>query len=316
MSTTLTPVGFDLGNSRTKIKLLGKVAWVPSSYAFVKPAGQISQKTGQELKSVSFPLLFQGDMVLWFGRDVLGAGNIQKLDIAKYDPDHLAVLFRAALYQWGKTHRIDLSTLGKLNIVGSMPPGLFQQSAKNKIALSAYKKAFNRGQSHLQIRDGQDAAQVVTQFGGMVREAVAWGEALPRQGELLLTVDLGGGTNDYCLFNGSPQPLKTWTDNAGLLHAFSQIDPINPGQAELKLLRNKKAGLPHQLITFFNEVERRIQMIILRLPRPVDRIYIIGGGATLMTSRIKATFTPLAPKVFIKNEYANADANWRKAGGV
>ncbi len=310
----LTPVGLDFGNSSIKIGIDEKFAKIPSRYAFEAPPGAISAKTGQELKPVAFSLVFDSRS-LWFGQDVLGSGSIQKIGMAKYDPEHISILFRAALYQWSRAHKIDLAALGKLNVVCSMPPGLYQKPALNKIGLTAFRKAFNRGQSHAKIRDGQASVQIVSQFGGLIREAVAWGQAVPRQGEMVLTADLGGGTNDYVLFNSSPEPLATFTDNAGLIHAFSAMDPIAPGQAELKVLRSKSVGPPHQLITYFNEVERRIQLITLRLPRPVDRLYIIGGGAALMTPKIKATFTPLAGKVIFKDEFANAEANWRYARG-
>lgn len=311
-------VGFDLGNTSTKICIDGKVAKIPSRVAFKLPPGQLSQKTGQELKRKAFPLLFSQKnqtVIRWFGQDVLGIGAIQKLDMAKYDPDHITVLFRAALYHWAKMHKANLSNLGKLNIVASMPPGLFKNQQKNKMALTAFRKAFNRGQSHLKIRDSKKSVQIVTHFHALVREAVAFGQDIPRHGEFVLIVDIGGFTNDFALYNGSAEPLGTWTDNNGLLAAYCDIDPLNPAQVELKILRNKKGGLPHQLTTFYNEVERRIQIIALRLPDPITKLYIIGGGAALMSPAIKTGFTPLADKVIFKNEYANCEANWRKAGG-
>jgi hypothetical protein len=311
-------VGFDLGNTSTKICIDGRVAKIPSRVAFASPPGQISQKTGQELKQKAFSLLFQqkSETVLrWFGQDTLGIGAIQKLDMAKYDPNHITVLFRAALYHWGKTHRVNLSNLGKLNIAASMPPGLFKDQQKNKLALTSFRKAFNRGQSHLKVRDNKESVQIVTHFHALVREAVAFGQDIPRQGEFVLIVDIGGFTNDFALYNGSAEPLGTWTDNNGLLAAYCDIDPLDPAGVELKILRNKKRGLPHQLVTFYNEVERRTQIIALRLPNPITKLYIIGGGAALMSPTIKSVFTPLANKVIFKNEYANCETNWRKAGG-
>jgi hypothetical protein len=307
-----TPVGFDPGNSWTKICLQGKYAKIPSRYAFECPPGPIG-KGGQELRPKAFKSLFE-DMPLWFGLDTLSIGGVQKLDMAKYDANHISILFRAALYQWGKSHKVDIESLGRLNIVGSMPPGLYQKPNLNKQALNAFRKAFNRGQSHVKIRDGKDTVQIVTHFDGMIREAVAWGKVAPRQNELVLVVDLGGGTNDYVIFNGAPEPLKTFTDNSGLLHTYSQIDPLNLGEAELKVLKQKKK-LPSALVVYYNEAERRIQLISRRLPRAVDRLYIIGGGAALMPPSIKSVFTSLATKVVIKNEYTNAEANWRHAGG-
>ncbi|MCP4083185.1 MAG: hypothetical protein GY743_23430 [Planctomycetaceae bacterium] len=307
-------VGLDFGNNAVKVCIEGLVAKVLSRIAFEKPHGQISDKTGLELKAKAFSLQF-GDKEFWFGPDTLSGPAIQKLDMAKYDPDHISVLTRAALYQWSKQHKRDLATLGKLNIVASMPPGLYQDPAANKAAVAAFRKAFNRGQSHVKIRDGKSAVQIVTQFGGLQREAVAWGQSIPRKGELVLTVDLGGGTVDYALFNGSTEPLRVKTDQNGLLHAYTSIDPIDPGAAEMKVMRNKKDGLPHHLLTYYNAVERRIQMISLPLPKPIDRLYIIGGGAALMTPAIKTTFSRLSPKTIFKDEYANCRANWRKAGG-
>lgn len=310
-----TAVGLDLGNNAVKVCIDNLTAKVLSRIAFECPPGQISPKTGQELKAKAFSLLFNGNP-LWFGPDTLAAPAIQKLDMAKYDADHISVLFRAALYQWSKQHKVDLADMGKLNIVASMPPGLFKDPTSNKTAATAFKKAFNRSQSHVKIRDERKSVQIVTQFDSLQREAVAFSQGLlPRKGEIALTVDLGGGTNDYALFNGSFEPIKILTDNAGLLHAYANIDPLDPGGAELKVMKNKKAGLPHQLLTYYNEVERRIQLIILRLPYPVVVIYFIGGGAALMTPAIKDTFKALAPKVFFKDEYANVRANWVAAGG-
>lgn len=313
--TETTDVGFDFGNAWAKLCIDGLFAKIPSRYAWGVPPGAISAKTGMELKPVAFKLIFE-DKPLWFGQDTLGTGAIQKLGMGKYHSDHISILFRAALYQWGEAHKVDLATLGKLNVVCSMPPGLYQGGGSNKVALAAFRKAFNRGQSHAKIKSAKATIQIVTQFGALIQEAVAWGQAMPRLGEMVLTVDLGGFTNDYAIFNGGVEPLKALTDDSGLIHAFSAMGKnTDPALAELKILRNKKAGLPHQVITYYNEVERRIQLITTRVG-DIDRLYIIGGGAALMTPNIESSFTPLASKVVIKNEYANAEANWRHAGGL
>jgi hypothetical protein len=194
-----------------------------------------------------------------------------------------------------------------------MPPGLFQDPAKNKAARTAFGKAFNRGQSHLWIRDGKAAAQIVTKFLGLQQEAVGYAQGKKRAGPYSLTIDLGGGTNDYALFNSAAQPLQTWTDNDGLLFAFDQIDRINPGRAELKILRNKKT-LPPQILQYFNAVKIKAQKIAMALPgaspgASLAELNIIGGGAALMTPEIKATFAAVADKVSIANEFANAEAS-------
>jgi hypothetical protein len=311
-----TKVGFDPGNSTANIIFVHNQktikASIPSRYAFQCPPGEISAKTRQALKPKAFMLLI-GSKELWFGPDVLGVPSIQEIDMAKYEPKHLTILFRAALYAACKKAKISLADLGRLEIVASMPPGLFQDPAKNKAARRAFGKAFNRGQSHLWIRDGKDAAQIVTKFLGLQQEAVGYAQGKKRSGPFSLTIDLGGGTNDYALFNSAAQPLQTWTDNDGLLFAFDQIDRINPARAELEILRNKKS-LPHQILQYFNAVKIKVQKIAMALPgASLAELHIIGGGAALMTPEIKATFTPLASKVVIANEFANAEANLKAA---
>ena len=310
----ITPVGLDLGNSETKVCIRGKFAKIPSRVGLEKPQGAIGSKTGRELKAQAFKLIFNSDKTFWFGQDVLGASAIQKLDMAKYDADHISILFRAVLYKWAKVHKIDLATLGKLNVVTSMPPGLFQKSASNNQAVAEFKKSFNRGQSHVWIRDGKaKSVQIVTQFGGLIQEAVAWGSDMPRQGKTILTVDMGGLTNDYALFNGSSTPVFSRTDKTGLLHAYAAINS-NGAQAELNILRNKSEPLPAPVVAHYNQVENRIQLIKATIKRDIDHLYIIGGGAALMPAPIKATFAPLAGKLTVKNEYPNCEANWRHAG--
>jgi len=313
----ITKVGLDLGNSKTQLVIDhdGKIvrASIPSRYAFARPPGEISAKTGQELRAKAFSLTIDG-RELWFGQDVLGGSTIQEIDMAKYDANHIAILFRAVLYQACKAAKINIADLGRLDIVASMPPGLFQDSGKNKVASAAFRKAFNRGQSHMWIRSGKTAAQVVTKFVALQQEAVSYGQSKRRPvGPYSLIVDLGGGTNDYALFNGADNPLKTWTDNTGLLHVYKRINRDDADQVELKILRDK-TSLPPELLAFFNEVKRTIQLITLKLPgSEIAELNIIGGGASLMTAKVKATFGPLAAKVFIHNEYANAEASLKTA---
>lgn len=322
----LMPVGLDLGNTWTNICVKGLVAKIPSRYAYKCPPGQLNA-SGQLGKPQAFPLRFiqesGDDLQIWFGQDTLAISAIQKLDNLKYDAGHISVLFRAALYQWEQTHKgrhkVDLVNLGMLNIVASMPPGLFKDAKVFAKATNAYKSAFNgkSKQSHPKIRagDGKRTVQIVTRFGGLQQEAVAWGKEKPHQGEWVLTVDLGGGTDDYALFNGSDTPRETKTSNTGLLHVYAQINPVAPGAAELEILRNKKGPLPAALLTYYNEVERRIQMFTRVLPVEVSRIYVIGGGAALMPLSVQKTIKQLADDVFIKDEYANCRANWTAAGG-
>jgi hypothetical protein len=258
---------------------------------------------------------------LWFGQDTLAVPATQKYDLLKYDAAHIQILFKAALYQWEKTHKgrhkVNLADLGRLIIVASMPPGLFQDTKAYTKAIGAYEDAFNKDvHSHLQIRDGNGkrTVQIVTRFSGLQQEAVAWGSNKPRRDEWVLTADIGGGTIDYALFNGSNKPRKAKTENTGLLHVYKQINPVDPGLAELEVLRNKSSR-PDELLVYYNEVERDIQMFIRRLPVTVSRIYIIGGGAALMPTSVQKIIKQLAPQVTIEDEYANARANWLKAGG-
>lgn len=316
----ITPVGLDMGNTDTKICIEGLVAKLPSRYAYECPPGQINA-SGQQGKPQAFQLLFtrkEETFKLWFGRDTLATPAIQKLDVLKYDPAHIQILLKAALYQWELTHRsrhkVDLANLGKLNIVASMPPGMFEDRKMYNKALTAYKDAFNKNvYSHPKIRDGKRTVQIVCRFAGLQPEAVAWGQSVPRKNEWILTVDLGGGTDDYALFNGSDKPLKTITSPTGLLHVYQQINRVDPAAAELDILRNKKR--PPALLTYFSEVERRIQLFIRQLPVPISRLYIIGGGAVLMPQSTRNNIKTLVPKVYFKDEYANCRANYLKAGG-
>lgn len=325
----ITAVGFDFGNTWANVCVSwpgcpdGLVAKIPSRYAYECPPGQLNA-SGQFGKAQAFSLLFSqdngNDLRLWFGQDTLAIPSIQKLDDLKYDAAHISVLFRAVLYQWEQTHKgrhkVDLADLGMMNVVASMPPGLYQNSKTFNKAKSAYRLAFNgkSKQSHQKVRS-ERTIQIVTQFGGLQQEAVAWGKDKPRRSEWVLTVDLGGGTDDYALFNGSDKPREAKTSNTGLLHVYQQINSVDPGAAELEILRNKKGVLPPQLLAHYNEVERRIQLFTRRLPVEVRRIYIIGGGAALMPASAQKTIKQLASEVFIIDEYATCRANWLKAGG-
>jgi hypothetical protein len=288
------------------------VVKLPAAYAFQRPQGHILP-SGLEAKVKAFPLLV-GPSELWFGLDILGGPVIQEMDDTKYDPDHISILFRAALYAWSKRRKVSLDGIGKLNIVASMPPGAFADRKLNKQAERAYKLAFNRGQRHIQLRDGYTSTQIVTQFGGLQREAVESISSIARPKALVLIVDIGSGTIDYALYNGETKPILSKSDNDGLIHAFDEINPHNSNLAELDVLRNKK-NLPPQIKLRFNTIKNRIIKMRRLLPQPIEKIAIIGGGASLMTSPIKATFSQLVTSVVFKDEYENARSNWRAAGG-
>ena len=169
----MTNIGLDLGNTRTKMTIDNKHAAIPSLYAYDKPV--IVNGSGRELRVKAFKLLFD-DTWLWFGQDVLASQSvIHKIDEAKFDDKHISILFRAVLYEWSNKHNISLSNLGKLTIVASLPPGLYQQSKLGLKAEKAYKKAFNRRQSHVKMRDGKHTIQIVTNFHSLVRETVTYG---------------------------------------------------------------------------------------------------------------------------------------------
>lgn len=314
----ITDVGLDLGNTCVKlcIEIDGKLLCIsiPSLYAFDKPV--IVGKSGQEIKAKVFSLLFKlsedaDDTVLWFGQDVLASQNtIHKLKEAKYNPSHISFLFRAVLYAWSKKYKVDIASLGKLNIVASMPPGLYQKSNLRTQAEKAYGDAFNRGQSHVKIRDGKDTVQIVSQFQSLVREAVIFGKDIPRKNEGVLVYDMGGETNDLALFNGSIEPVWSKSLHTGLLHTFTAIDPANPGMAELKVL-NGKNNLPVALISHYNQAENTI--LLVKSHFRIDKLYLIGGGVSLMSKLVRSSFTNLAKKVVFKDEYATVRANWKEA---
>lgn len=307
-----TPVGWDMGNGWWKLCCLGLVDKGPAAYAFQEPPADILP-SGKSAKLKAFSLQVTG-RTLWFGLDILGGPVIQELDDTKYDPNHIAILFRSALYAWSTRHKIDLSTFGKLNIVSSMPPGAFADRAQHKQAERAYKAAFNRGQSHLKV----NGVQVITQFGGLQRECVSVIGSIIRAKTSTLLVDIGYGTDDFALYNGDPEPIFSKSLNTGLAHAFAQVDPANPAGAELRVLRNKQS-LPPPILTHYSEIKRRIVMIRRAFAQscPIEKIEIIGGGAELMTPPVRTMFLSLAPKVAIAKgaEYKNVRANWLAAGG-
>lgn len=308
----LEPVGFDFGNSICKICIRGKVAKIPTAYAIKEPHGRVLP-SGFEAKVDAFSLLFD-KTILWFGQDVLSGPIIQELDETKYEKFYVSVLFRAVLYEWSRRHKIDLNSLGKMNIVTSMPPGVYQDRLLYKQAESAYQKVFNRGQSHMKIRDGKHSSQIVTHFGGIERESVGSYSAAGF-GKYTLVIDLGSGTNDFSLFNGSPKPIYTATDNTGFLHTYAEINRARPSQAELSLMRNN-TQFPQEINIHFNEVKRKVVMLKRGLQIPIGKIIVIGGGAALMKKSppIKAEFAKLAPLV-LRDEYENSRSNWRAAGG-
>jgi hypothetical protein len=309
-----TDIGLDFGNTRVKVWMLDKGISIPAIIAFDKP---VIIKNGKEITPNAISLLFRqadgSDQVLWFGQDVLASqSTIHKIDEGKYNPDHISVLFRAALYEWQRKYKISLSSLGKLEITTSMPLGFYQQKKLRTQAEKAYDKAFNRGQSHVKIRDGKTTTQIVTSFNELIRETVVWGKTVPRKNKLVLVVDLGGGTNDLALFNGSDEPVDARTLKNGLLHTYAKIDPINPNRAELKILRDKN-NLPREMLAYWNQIENIIRTITREYKYPVNDIYLIGGGASLMPKSIKSVLKTLAPNVSIRDEFVNAKANWKKA---
>lgn len=315
----ITNSGFECGNGFAKVCLARqpgekpRVAKVVAAYSLKRPPGLINSKSGLENDPRAFALWVDGD-ALWFGSDVLGGQVIRELDENKYNPDHIALLFRAALYQWGKQHKVDLADLGKLNVVCSMPPGSYKDRGLNRKASLAYQRAFNRRQSHLKIKDERGAVQVITQYGGLAREAVGYMTGATAA-DLTLTVDIGYGTVIYVLFNGRPEPIQMKTDNSGLLHAYLEINGVAPNLAELNVLR-EKGNLPDEVKMHFNAIKNRVQSFKRAyVDHTLRKITFIGGGASLMTARIKASFRQMAPEVVFKDEYVNVRSNWALAEG-
>ncbi len=323
-----TAAGLDLGNNWTNVCVSwpgfpdGLVAKIPSRYANKKPPGALN-KSGQRGKPQALELLMTREggsgFSLWLGQDTLAIPSIQKQDAQKYDAAHIQILLKGVMAQWELTHKrrgVDLSKLGRLNIVASMPPSLFEDAPTFARANRAYTNAFNKSaQSHPKIRrPGMPTVQIVARFDHLVQEAVAWGEETPRDGEWVLVVDLGGGTRDWAIFNGSNTPRRKGSKNNGLMDAYEQIDDLNPALVELEILRNKKGHWP-ELVTWYSDVELGIQRLIRAFRYPIHRLYIIGGGASLMPENVKSSIKSLAPKVVFKDEYANCRANWVAAGG-
>ena len=331
MSDNVTAVGLDLGNSLTKIcvswaegpdVLVPLVAKIPSRYAEEKPPGKLN-KSGQRGTAQAFEMLITHPggrtSSLWFGQDTLAIPATQKAYAQKYDPIHIQILLKGALAQWEKTHKsrgVDLSKLGPLNIVASMPPVMFEDTAVHNRAKKAYKEAFNKNpQSHHNIRrPDMPTVQIVAKFDRLQQEAVAWGTKIPRDGEWVLVIDLGGGTRDFALFNGSTTPKRKGSSKNGLIDAFEGIDSLNRAYAELEVMRDKKRRWA-PLMAWYSDVEMGIGRLIEKCPHPISRLFIIGGGAALMPEGVKSSMRTLAPEVTFKDEYTNARANWLAAGG-
>jgi hypothetical protein len=319
----ITNIGLDGGNRRWKIaiEIDGKIlrASIPAQYAFDEP---VILKSGQERKTDAFSLLFHtGANVnfLHFGNDTLASENIiAEIDQAKYSKLYIQRMFQAVLYQWSLKHKIPISSLGKLNIVASIPPGSYQKITLRKQAEKAYRSAFNTGQSHMKIRPAKgEAIQIVTRFHSLVREAVVWGSDIPRRGELVLVFDFGGGTDDIVLFNGSSEPIDSKSYKTGLIHTYHKINPATSPQVELRILRDK-SYVPPALLSYFNQKKLMVQMALRSLPEPLNKkVYLIGGGAELISRQktIKTGFAKLMPakKLIIKDQYANAEANLKEA---
>lgn len=310
-TNTLIPCGLDFGNGRIDVCILNKVASMPAGFALKEPSPQIDDQ-GIETKLKAFKLIVK-DREIWFDLDILGGPITRELDDLKYDPSYMSIIFSGILYKWGRQHGVELSTLGKLNVVASMPPGLFSDRAKNKQAKNAYQATFNRRQSHLKIRDGKTTTQIITQFGGLQRETVG-AINLTSLEKVILLIDIGYGTVDYALYvDGELKFSKS--ENTGMLHAFQEIDPINPNLAELNYLRNKK-NLPEEILVHFGMIKNRVAIIRRGLQsrqREIDRLIILGGGGTMMTPELKRNFGKLARSIVVKGTDVNVRANWKAA---
>ncbi len=228
----LTPVGLDFGNGFIKIAIQNKVSKIPASYSMIGPRGMLNPKTGFRAKPKAFSLLFD-DQELWFGQDVLSVTSIRELDTLKYEPRHISILFRAVLYHWSKQHKIDLESLGRLCVTASMPPNVFADRVQYQKAYKAYSKTFNTNKP-VYLRTGQDTYRIATKFVSLQREAISYIEVnQSRLPGYTLLMDLGYGTVDSGLFkDGNSNPLVIKTQNSGLLHAYAEIDDIDPEDIE------------------------------------------------------------------------------------
>lgn len=310
----LTACGIDFGNGKIDICILSKVASMPAGFGLKEPLSEIDEN-GIETKLKAFPLIIK-DRKVWFDLDILGGPITRELDDLKYDPSYMTIIFSGILYKWSRQYGVELSSLGKLNVVASMPPGLFSDRVKNKQAKNAYQATFNRRQSHLKIRDGKTTSQIVTRFGGLQREAVGINNFATQIEKIILLIDIGYGTVDYALYSKGKLVFSK-SENMGMLHAFQEINPINPNMAELNYLRNKKV-LPEEVLVHFGTIKNRIAIIRRGLQsenKEIDKLEIIGGGGAMMTPELKRNFGKLAKTIVVKGADVNVRANWKAAGG-
>jgi hypothetical protein len=253
------------------------------------------------------------DQVLWFGQDVLGLTNIRELDSLKYNPKHIMILFKAILYHWSQQHRIDIESLGKLCIVASMPPNLYANKTLHNKALSAYSKAFNTTKP-IYLRTSDTTHRIATKFVALKREAISYIEVnQSRLPGYTLLIDLGYGTIDSGLFkNGCATPLTINTQNNGLIHAYAEIDSINPDAIELNIMRGNSI---QQIKPYLSNVKNSIIRVhrLLQSEGGLSNLILIGGATRLMDSNYKKSLRDIAPNLIVKDEFENARSNLKFA---
>lgn len=305
--TTATPLGLDFGNGFVKLCLAGKTSKIPAAYSMGKPQGALSTK-GTLLKPKAFTVMV-GDQEIWVGQDVLGAPLIRNIDASKYQKSHIRILFAAALANHVAKRKVDPESLGRLHIVASMPPGLYQDAEARAKAERAYKLAFNDNRKPWWVRSSlTDTFRISTQFGGLKAEATSYVEANRLKPGLTLITDIGYGTIDFVLVkNGDGEPVLVKSFNNGLVHGFQQINEINHNQAELALLRKK--GDEGKLAPHFNDAKEKLGLILRHIGNANVSVVVIGGGVKLMSKSIKDSFRLLTSSIVFKDEYVNAVSN-------
>lgn len=303
-----TYVGFNPGNGWTKLSVWHeekvKNYKQPSVYSPVEPEAELLPN-GKTRKLQAHSLVFgQEGKELWFGQDTLGGKTIRYIDGLRYDPDHLSILFKSALVGWANKHKVDINTLGKLNIVACIP-NFDQDKVK---AERVFRTAFNVGSKANYIRTPKDTYRITTHFETLIPEC--YGYAMANNGLKGYTIlaDLGYGTIIFSLLQNQT-PISISSFNAGLLHML-QDNAYKADAYELSILRNKGNLDNLDLIPYCNELLNRIAGYTRKLEYygGCNNLILMGGTTNQLPNEIKNQLKYLARNVKLLDEYTNSEA--------
>ncbi len=312
MTLKLISVGWDHGNGLSKLSLNGMVTKIPNGYSNKMPQGEVSNKTLLAGKPIAFGLEIDGNN-LYFGQDILSGDVFKLIDRRKYKPEYLMTIFKAALYAWLQQPKTDSSILEnhRLKITAGIPPEMYQDKSYRIMAEKAYKAIFGHNKPNYIKPKGLPAIPFFTSFGeteksGLKPETLSVLALRKLQSGYTLFIDMGYGTFDYAYWhNGQDQPKGVKSIKNGLLHAYGEMNMINPHHAELEVMR--KDSRPDM---YLNRVELKIMEVLRALQNfkePIS-LCIFGGGVKLLSKGTIKDFSNEVSNLWIGDEYTTARA--------